>query len=196
VVGEADSGPQASQLLKAHAADVDVVMLDISMEEGDGITATGYITQTYPHIHVLIFSMHTSATYVLTAVHAGAAGYVPKSATEGGLAQALRAVARGDSYLSPAVAKHVTQSYRRSQSPDSTGDTHAPPTETFLRAAERELLQMIATGKTTKDIAARFHISPKAAEARRMRLMERLDIHNIATLVRYAIRTGIVAVDE
>jgi DNA-binding NarL/FixJ family response regulator len=195
VVGEAGNGQATLQLLKARAEAVDVVLLDVSMEEGDGIVTAGYIAKEYPHLRVLMLSMHTAATYVLPAVQAGAAGYVPKSATPAELEQALKAVARGETYLSPAVAQHVTAGYRRARAPQ-----HAPSPDSlapeFLRPHERELLQLIAAGHANKDIAARLHISPKALESRRLRLMERLDIHDVPGLMRYAIRMGIVSIEE
>lgn len=194
VVGEAAHGRDALRFLKTHASEVDVVLMDVSMAELDGISTTGYLTKDYPHIRVVMLSMHTTATHVLPAVQAGAVGYVPKSATRAELEQALRAVMRGETYLSPAVAKHVANGYRRSLTPGGTDDS-APPPE-VLRPHERELLQLIAEGHGTKEIAARLHISPKAAESRRLRLMERLAIHDVAGLVRYAIRKGIVPLGE
>jgi DNA-binding NarL/FixJ family response regulator len=195
VAGEAGHGREALQMLKTRAAEVDVVLLDVSMEELDGLATTGYITKDYPHIRVLMLSMHTAATYVLPAVRAGAAGYVPKSATRAELEQAIKIVARGDTYLSPAVARHVTTGYRQSQQPGSEQPAGAT-TADFLRPHERELLQLIAEGHTTRDIAARLHISLKAVESRRVRLMERLNIHDVAGLVRYAIRLGIVSMEK
>lgn len=195
VVGEAANGREALQFLKTRSPEVDVVLLDVSMAELDGLATTGYITQDYPQVRVLILSMHTTATHVLPAVRAGAAGYVTKSATRAELEQALRAVVRGGTYLSPMVARYVADGYRQSQKTEAENDTGAPPAE-VLRPHERELLQLIAEGHATKEIAARLHISPKAAESRRMRLMDRLDIHDVAGLVRYAIRTGIVPSGE
>jgi DNA-binding NarL/FixJ family response regulator len=193
VVGEAGHGREALQVLKTRATEVDVVLLDVSMEELDGLATTGYITKDYPHVRVLMLSMHTTAAYVLPAVQAGAAGYVPKTATRGELEQALLAVARGETYLSPAVARHVTSGYRQSRNPHPAERALSPE---MLRPHERELLQLIAEGRTTKEIASRSHVSPKAVESRRVRLMERLGIHDVAGLVRYAVRTGIVQIDQ
>ena len=195
VVGEANNGREALQFLKTRSPEVEVVLLDVSMAEVDGVATTGYITQDYPHIRVLILSMHTTETYVLPAVQAGAAGYVPKSAPRAELEQALRTVAQGGTYLSSEVARHVTAAYRRTH---NLGEA-LPPSSTapaFLRPHERELLQLIANGLSTKDIAARLHVSPKAAESRRIRLMDRLNIYDVARLVRYAIRMGIVSPEE
>jgi DNA-binding NarL/FixJ family response regulator len=195
VVGEAVNGREALQFLKTRSPEVDVVLLDVSMAELDGLATTGYITQDYPQVRVLILSMHTTETYVLPAVRAGAAGYVPKSATRAELEQALRAVARGETYLSPTVARYVANGYRQSQHRGPAKDRNLVAAD-LLRPHERELLQLIAEGHSTKDIAARLHISLKAVESRRIRLMDRLDIHNVAGLVRYAIRTEIVPPEE
>ncbi|MGE0681954.1 MAG: response regulator [Candidatus Binatia bacterium] len=195
VVDEAANGREALQFLKTRSSEVDVVLLDVSMAELDGVATTGYITQDYPHIRVLILSMHTTAAYVLPAVRAGVAGYVPKSATRAELEQALRAVVHGETYLSPAVAGYVANGYRQSQNKGSENDKIAT-TPDLLRPHERELLQLIADGRSTKEIAARLHVSPKAVESRRVRLMDRLDIHDVAGLVRYAIRMGILPPEE
>ena len=195
VVGEASNGREALQFLQTRSPEVDVVLLDVSMAELDGLATTGYITKDYPHIRVLILSMHTTETYVLPAVQAGAAGYVPKSAPRAELEQALRTVAQGETYLSPEVARHVTAAYRRAHH-QGEASPPSPTAPAFLRPHERELLQLIANGLSTKDIAARLHVSPKAVESRRIRLMDRLDIHDVAGLVRYAIRMGIVPLEE
>ena len=189
VISEARNGREALQFLKTRAADIDVVVLDVSMTELDGLATTGYITQDYPHVRVLILSMHTTETYVLPAVRAGAAGYVPKSATREELELALKTVACGQSYLSPVVAQYVTSEVRRlSDSQNETGIV-------FLRPHEHELLQLIAEGYSTKEIATRLHVTPKAIESRRVRLMERLGVHDMVGLVRSAIRLGIIQSD-
>jgi DNA-binding NarL/FixJ family response regulator len=195
VVGEAENGREALQLLKTRAAEVDIVLLDLSMAEMDGIVTTGYIVKDYPHIHVLMLTMHATPAHVLPAVQAGVAGYVPKSATRAELEQALKSVARGEIYLSPAIARYVASGYRQSHDRRAGHDTGVM-TPDFLRPHERELLQLIAAGYATKEVAARLHISPKAAESRRLRLMERLNIHDVPGLVRYAIRMRIVVVED
>jgi DNA-binding NarL/FixJ family response regulator len=195
VIGEASNGREALQFLQTRSSEVEVVLLDVSMAELEGVATTGYITHDYPHIRVLILSMHTTETYVLPAVQAGAAGYVPKTAPRAELEQALRTVAQGGTYLSPEVARHVTAAYRRTH---QQGE-ESPPSSTspaFLRPHERELLHLIANGLSTKDIAAQLHLSPKAVESRRIRLMDRLNIYDVARLVRYAIRMGIVSPEE
>src|SRR5215470_15564200 len=153
VIGEAANGREALQLLQTRSSEVDVVMLDVSMAELDGLATTGYITKDYPNIRVLILSMHTTETYVLPALQAGATGYVPKSAPRAELEQALRTVAQGATYLSPEIARHVTAAYLRAHN-QKEALPPSPAVPDFLRPHERELLQLIADGLSTKEIAA------------------------------------------
>src|SRR5260221_5432113 len=118
VVGEASNGREALQFLKIRSPEVDVVMLDVSMAELDGLATTGYITKDYPNVQVLILSMHTTETYVLPAVQAGVAGHVAKSASLAQLEQAPPAVALGGTHLSPEVARHVDIGQRQAHSPE------------------------------------------------------------------------------
>jgi DNA-binding NarL/FixJ family response regulator len=148
----------------------------------------------YPQVRVLILSVHAAEPYVLQAVQAGAAGYLLKTAAREELEIALRAVARGESYLSPAVATHVTANLRRLRG--ESKDLGSTFIEAPLRTSERELLQLIAEGHTAKEIAARLYISKKAVESRRARLMERLNITDLPSLIRYAIRIGVIAVES
>ena len=131
----------------------------------------------------------------LAAVQAGAAGYLLKTAAREELETALRVVARGETYLSPVVATHVAANLRRlcGQEPRASDPASA---EVSLRTSERELLQLIAEGYTAKEIAACLHLSQKAVESRRARLMDRLDIHDLPGLVRYAIRIGVIAAES
>lgn len=193
VVAEASDGREALQLIpKTHPA---VVLMDISMADLNGLEATAYISQDYPEVRVIILSMHSDERHVIQAVRAGAVGYVLKDAVKSELEVALRSVMRGDVYLSAAVSKYVLTNYRRQlrgelqEDPKETGDSGQ------LTTAERELLQLIAEGHTTKEIAAKLHLSTKAIEARRARLMDRLDIRDLAGLVRYAIRIGLVSAE-
>lgn len=189
VVGEASDGREALRLVKTTHPDL--VIMDISMAGLNGLEATAYLAQEHPEVRVIILSMHASEQYVAQAIRAGAAGYVLKDAAKTELEFAVQAVARGDTYLSAAVSKHVMAGYRRRLSGEETES--AAGEGSGLSAAERELLQLIAEGHTTKQIAARLHLSVKAIEARRSRLMDHLDIHDLAGLVRYAIRLGLVS---
>jgi DNA-binding NarL/FixJ family response regulator len=191
VLGEAEHGREVLRLMKTLQPDV--VIMDISMAELNGLEATAYITRDYPQARVLILSVHAAEPYVLQAVQAGAAGYLLKTAAREELETALRAVARGEIYLSPTVAAHVTATLRRLRgdpAPSASSGIDIP-----LRPSERELLQLIVEGHTSKEIAARLFISKKAVESRRARLMERLAIDDLPSLVRYAIRIGVIAAD-
>ena len=191
VLGEAEHGREVLRFLKT--VQPDVVIMDISMAELNGLETTAYITHDYPHVRVLILSVHAAEPYVLQAVQAGAAGYLLKTAAREELEIALRAVARGEIYLSPAVATHVTANLRRLRG--ESKDPGATSMEAPLRTSERELLQLIAEGYTAKEIAARLYISKKAVESRRARLMERLNINDLPNLIRYAIRIGVIAAE-
>jgi DNA-binding NarL/FixJ family response regulator len=194
VVGEAGDGREALRLIKT--TNPTIVVMDIAMAGLNGLEATAYITQEYPEVRVIILSMHATEQYVIQAVRAGAAGYLLKDAAKTELELAIQAVARGDTYLSAAVSKHVMAGYRRRLSGEVQEEQARESQKTDgLTAAERELLQLIAEGYTTKQIAARLHVSAKAIEARRARLMDHLDIHDLAGLVRYAIRLGLVPVE-
>ena len=193
VLGEAEHGREVLRLLRN--AQPDVVVMDISMTELNGLETTAYITKDYPQVRVLILSVHSAESYVLQAIQAGAAGYLLKTAAREELETALRVVARGEIYLSPAVATYVAANLRRLRGHGS--GTSAPASvEVSLRTSERELLQLLAEGHTAKEIAARLHLSQKAVESRRARLMDRLDIHDLPGLVRYAMRIGVIATES
>jgi DNA-binding NarL/FixJ family response regulator len=190
VLGEAEHGREVLRLLK-HVRP-DVVVMDISMAELNGLETTAYITNDHPQVRVLILSVHSAESYVLQAIQAGAAGYLLKTAAREELETALRVVARGETYLSPAVATHVAANLRRLRGYSFRTSLSAPE-EVTLRTGERELLQLLAEGHTAKEIAARLHLSQKAVESRRARLMDRLDIRDLPGLVRYAMRVGVIA---
>lgn len=187
VVAEADNGRQALTLVAAHRPDV--VLMDISMPELNGMEATARIVKEHAPARVIILSMHATEEYVLQALRAGASGYLLKDAGLSELELAVRSVARGETYLSPAVSKHVIGDYmRRSGGETSSLDALTP--------RQREVLQLVAEGKSTKEIARALGVSVKTVETHRALLMERLDIHDIAGLVRYAIRSGLAQPDR
>jgi DNA-binding NarL/FixJ family response regulator len=186
VIGEAADGREALALTKTHQPDV--VLMDISMAGLNGLEATARIVKSYPNVRVLILSAHSNEEYVHQALRAGAAGYLLKNADLSEFELAVRAVARGETYLSPSVSKHVIADYVRR----SNGDTRPPDA---LTPRQREILQLIAEGQSTKEIARTLHVSAKTVETHRTQLMERLDIHDVAGLVRYAIRVGLVKSD-
>ncbi len=187
VVAEAGDGREALRLISLHQPDV--VLMDIGMPGLNGLDAAARIAEESPQIRVIILSMHATEEYVLRALRAGAAGYLLKDAGTAELELAVRAVVRGETYLSPAVSKHVIAEYvqRVSREPNSFDQ---------LTPRHREILQLIAEGQTTKQIAQTLDLSVKTIETYRTQLMERLDIHDIAGLVRYAIRMGLISPDN
>ena len=187
VIAEAGDGREALRLVTTHRPDV--VLMDIAMPGLNGLEAAARIAKKFPNVRVVILSMHVNEEYVLQALRAGAAGYMVKGADAAELEIAIRAVARGETYLSPMVSKHVVTDYIQRIS----GETS--PLE-LLTPRQREVLQLIAEGYSTKKIARTLKISVKTVETHRMQLMERLDIHDIAGLVRYAIRIGLVKPDQ
>jgi len=197
VVAEAGDGRQALQMVEANRPDV--VLMDISMPELNGLDAVEKITRDFPAVRVIILSMHANEEYVLHALQAGAAGYLLKDAGIGELELAVRAVARGETYLSPPVSRSVIDDYlRRLGSPAEAGTQppNLPDSKGKLTPRQREVLQLIAEGRTTQEIAKRLHVGVKTVETHRAQLMERLDIHEVAGLVRYAIRIGLVTPDD
>jgi DNA-binding NarL/FixJ family response regulator len=193
VVGEASNGREALDLIKA--APPDVVLMDITMAEMNGLVATAQITHDFPQVRILVLSMHATKEYVTQALQAGASGYLLKDAAPTELELAIRSVMRGEKYLSPAVSTHVIADYlQRATGSTSRVDTMISST-TPLTLRQREILQLIAEGNTTKEIAAKLTLSVKTVETHRTQLMERLNIHDIAGLVRYAIRIGLVTSD-
>ncbi len=194
VVAEAGDGRQALQLVEVNRPDM--VLMDISMPELNGLDAVEKITRDFPHVRVVILSMHANEEYVLQALRAGAAGYLLKDAGITELELAVRAVARGETYLSPPVSRSVIDDYlRRLDNPPEIGGLPPVP-EAKLTPRQREVLQLIAEGRTTQEIAKRLNVGIKTVETHRAQLMERLDIHEVAGLVRYAIRIGLVTSDD
>jgi DNA-binding NarL/FixJ family response regulator len=187
VLAEATNGRDAVRLVGEHHPDV--VLMDIAMPELDGLEATARIKMQFPATRVLILSMHAADAYVSEALAAGAAGYMLKDAGAVELGLAVAAVARGDSYLSPAVTKQVMTVVG--------GSTNAAPGERGrLTHRQREILQLIAEGNSTKGMAQKLDLSVKTVETHRAKLMERLEIHDVAGLVRYAVRIGLVSPDR
>jgi DNA-binding NarL/FixJ family response regulator len=186
VVGEATTGPETLAL--AESLRPDLVLLDISMPELNGLEVARRLIKGEPKRRIIFLSMHTDAVYVRRALQAGASGYLVKGADVPELSLAIRAVMRGESYLSPAVSKDVIGELRRSDAREVT------PLE-MLTPRQREILQLVTEGHSTKDIAKRLELSVKTVEAHRSELMERLDIHDLAGLVRFAIRHGLTSPD-
>ena len=184
VVAETGDGRQALRLVQE--VQPDVILMDISMPGLNGLEATARVVSEHPNIRVIILSMHADEEYVLQALRAGASGYLLKDSDAAELKLAIGAVVRGETYLSPQVSKHVIADYLRLVGDEAS--SHEP-----LTPRQREVLQLIAEGHTTKEIAEILSVSEKTAMTHRAQLMERLDIHDIAGLVRYAIRIGLVS---
>jgi DNA-binding NarL/FixJ family response regulator len=187
VVAEASDGLEALRLIETHQPDV--VLMDISMPGLNGLEATERVAKAFPHVRTIILSMHQSEQHARRAVRAGAAGYILKGSSATELELALKAVVRGETYLSPAVAQHIVTDYVRHASGE-------PSALEQLTTSQREVLQLIAEGYARKEIARRLGISVKTFDVRRAQLMQQLDIHDVAGLVRYAIQHGLVALDE
>jgi DNA-binding NarL/FixJ family response regulator len=182
VIGEATDGREAVTLATEHRPDV--LLMDVGMPGLNGIEAAERVRTATPTTRVIILSMHTGEEHVTRALKAGAAGYLLKDAQPDELERAVRQVARGEAYLSPAVSKHLVQSYAR-------GGTGASALER-LTLRQREVLQLIAEGYTTKAIATRLKLSVKTVETHRAQLMERLEIRDVPGLVKFALARGLV----
>lgn len=180
VVGEAGSGREAVDMAKTLRPDV--VVMDVTMPELNGIESTRRIREAEPMVRVLALSVHRDAVYVREIVRAGAEGYILKESADSELIAAVRAVAQGNSYLSPEVAGAVLKDYRK----------HATNPLDLLSSREREILQQIAEGKTNKEIATLLNLSVYTVDGHRTRIMEKLGLHSVGELVRFAVRNGLV----
>ena len=186
IVAEAADGREALRLVATHHPDV--VLLDIMMPSLNGLDAAVRIGRAFPQTRVVVLSMNADEDSVLKALRAGAVGYLVKTADPAELELAIRAVARGERFLSSAVSAHVVAACLNRIDKERTSLER-------LTTRQREVLQLIAEGHTTKEIASKLDISTKTAEAYRAELMKALEIHDIATLTRYAIRAGLVSAD-
>ena len=179
VVAETGDGREALRLVRERKPDI--ALLDISMPELNGLEVVGRIARDHPNTRAIILSMHGDDESVRRALVAGAAGYLLKNSDRRELELALRAVARGDTWLSPSLTKRVVATYTQGASPDAV-----------LTPRQREVLQLVAEGHSNKEIASRLNVSLKTVETHRTELMDRLGIHGVASLVRYAIQVGLV----
>lgn len=187
VVGEVEDGREA--VAAALRLNPHVVVMDLSMPGLNGVDATRQIKKEAPKVFVLILSMHAGEEQVRPAIRAGASGYLLKGSGLSDLVAAIRAVAAGEGFLSPTVAKILL---RDAQGDDEGG---SPGSAGPLSSREREVLQLVGEGKSSPDIAKLLHLSVKTVEGHRARIMSKLDIHDVAGLVRYAIRVGLVSSD-
>jgi DNA-binding NarL/FixJ family response regulator len=185
VVAEAGDGRDTLELIAKHRPDV--ALLDIAMPGLNGIEVAKRAQRESPRTKVVILSMHADATYLNQALRAGVAGYLLKGAAVAELPLAIQAVTRGETYLTPKISQRVVQGFL-------SGDGEpAPDPLAGLTTRQREILQLIAEGRSTKEIAGLLDVSVKTVETHRTRLMERLDIHDVPGLVRFAIRSGLVS---
>jgi DNA-binding NarL/FixJ family response regulator len=181
VVGEAANGTEALRLIKQLRPDI--VLMDVSMRGLNGLEATRRAIKQHPRSRILMLSMHADSEYVRQALVAGASGYLLKSAAPSELEMAIAAVARGAMWLSPAISRTIVA---------ALVDGRRVVREDELTSRQREILQLTAEGHSAKQIAKKLEISAKTVDAHRGEIMRRLDIHNVAGLVHYAIRAGIV----
>ena len=180
VVGEAANGREAAEL--AEKLRPDIVLMDVQMPELNGIEATRRMVAANSRIRVLVLSMHKEALYVREVLKAGARGYILKDAIDTELLSAMRSVARGDGYISPAVSGALLTDYREQSS---------NPLDT-LSTREREVLQLIAEGKTNKEVATKLNLSVYTVDSHRSKIMEKLNLHSAGELVRFAMKNGLV----
>jgi DNA-binding NarL/FixJ family response regulator len=186
VLAEAGDGREALELIKK--LNPDIVLLDIAMPVLSGLDVLREVTASFPQVRAIILTVHETEEYAVYALRSGAAGFVPKSAASEELELALKTVSRGERYLSPEITKHAVL--------DHALEASARPMSVDLTPRQREVLKMIAKGYSTKDIARSLEISAKTVETHRAQLMDRLQIYDVAGLVRYAIRTGMIKIDD
>lgn len=183
VVGEAEDGRKAIELVRELVPDI--VIMDITMPDLNGVEATRKITGELPKVKVIALSINSNRRFVTDMLGAGAAGYVLKECLFDELVQAIQAVAAGHSYLSSRITGIVVEDYVNRMA------TVADSPLASLTGREREVLQLVAEGVSTKQIALKLHVSTKTVEANRRQVMEKLDIHTVAELTRYAVREGL-----
>lgn len=180
IIGEAGNGKEAVEMTEKLLPDV--IVMDVAMPELNGIEATRKIIAALPRSRILALSMHKDSVYVREILRAGARGYLLKDSIDSDLLAAVRAVAKGEGYLSPAVSDAVLTDYRK----------HVTAPLDLLTSREREVLQMIAVGKTNKDVANELKLSVYTVDAHRGRIMEKLNLHSTGELVRFALRNGLI----
>ncbi len=185
IIGEASEGKEAVE--KAQELSPDLVVMDIAMAGMDGLEATRRIKKKNPKMKVLVLSQHDNKEYILSAIKAGIAGYVPKRALSSELVSAIHALCRGGSFLYPSAATALIEDY-----------LHQVEEEPYdrLTTREREILKLIADGHTSREIAGMLFISLKTVLGHRTKIMGKLDIHNRTELIRYAMRKGLISMDK
>lgn len=185
VVAEAGKGSEATALVKELKPDL--MLLDITMPDGSGFEVLEQVTKKYPNLKVIVLTVHEAGEYAIRALREGAVGFLPKSAASTELEQAIQTVVRGEIYVSPETSRKTLLEYGKG--------TTKKDLLASLSPRQREVLRLIAEGRTTKQIAQLLKISVKTVETHRAQLMERLGIHDVAGLVRYAIIVGLIEVE-
>lgn len=186
VAGEASDGREAAALV--NTIKPDVLVMDIGMPNLNGIEAATQITQNHPEIAIIMLSMHSDESYILRALKAGARGYLLKDSAESDLLRAVHAVADGKSFFSPAVSKVLLDDYVRKLKRSGTEDPYD-----LLTPREREVLQLVAEGKSNKDVAQLLNLSVYTVETHRSNIMEKLNLRGVPELILYAVRKGIIS---
>lgn len=184
VVGECDDGRQALAMIEEQRPDL--LLADIAMRGLNGLETAAVVAERFPEVKVIILSMHRNEEYVIQALRAGCAGYLVKDAAASELDLAIDAVRRGEMYLSPSISRQVVDGYLARSGATGRADRDA------LTPRQRDVLKLIAEGKSTKQIAATLSLSIKTVETHRAGLMDRLDIHDVQGLVKYAMRLGLI----
>lgn len=188
IIAEVEDGRTAVREARAYCPDV--VIIDITMPELNGIEATRQIREGCPHSRIIVLSIHASTKHVLWALEAGASGYVLKGTASSEVVDAVRTVYSGGRYLSPKISDQVGEDELRHLENRETDNPVA-----LLSAREREVLQLVVEGKSSPEIAETLHLSPKTVETYRYRLMQKLNINDVPTLVKFAIQNGLTPLD-
>ena len=186
VVGEASDGRETVQMVEAHRPDV--VVMDIAMPKMNGIEATRRIVEVKPCIGVVILSMHYDESYVIRALKAGARGYLLKNSLKADLISAIRAVAQGRSFFSPKISRILQEDFTRALESKGAEDSHE-----LLTDREREILQLVAEGRTNKEVANMLNVSVYTVDTHRTHILQKLNLHSVPEVILYAVRKGIIS---
>lgn len=186
VVAEASDGRQAVEL--AESLKPDVAVLDIGMPNLNGIEATRQIVQKLPRTRVVVLSMHSDESYVLKALKSGARGYLLKDSAESDILNSIRAVNDGKAYFSPEISRMLVEDYMRQMQQRGVEDSYE-----LLTAREREILQMLAEGRSNKEISSALNLSPYTVETHRGNILQKLNLHSLPELILYAVRKGVIS---